>query len=295
MKTIHVVGARPQFVKMAMVSLAITTHNRQVAQDDRIEELIIHTGQHYDYGMSRVFFDELEIPRPNYNLGIGSASQGAQTGRMLEAIETVLIDEQPDWVILYGDTNSTLAGALAAAKLHIPVAHVEAGLRSFNRRMPEEINRVLTDHASNVLFCPTEAAVKNLKREGFTNIVNDGHLSSDLQPLSLLATGSTSVRVNNELRATQHELRTTNYAPLVVNIGDVMYDSVLQNAKLAEQRSEILTQLHLKPKEPYELNKPNKLKGYALATVHRASNTDDPERLRSIFQALMKSHAVLCQ
>ena len=180
MKLIQIVGARPQFIKMAIVSRAIIEHNNRVAQADRIEELIIHTGQHYDENMSAVFFEELEIPKPDHNLGIGSASQGAQTGRMLEAIETVLVHEQPDWVLLYGDTNSTLAGAVAAAKLHIPVAHVEAGLRSFNRKMPEEINRVLTDHASDVLFCPTETAVENLRCEGFSNAANDGNLVSDL-------------------------------------------------------------------------------------------------------------------
>jgi UDP-N-acetylglucosamine 2-epimerase len=271
MKLIHVVGARPQFVKMAVVSRAITVHNNRVAQGDRIKELIIHTGQHYDENMSAVFFEELEIPKPDYNLGIGSASQGAQTGRMLEAIETVLVDEQPNWVLLYGDTNSTLAGALAAAKLHISVAHIEAGLRSFNKKMPEEINRVLTDHASNVLFCPTETAIENLRREGFTNIVNDGHLVSDSlipYPVSL-------------------------NPPFVANIGDVMYDSVLYNLKLAEKRSDILKRLHLfsndlsVPHNPYSVTPlPNKSKGYALATIHRASNTDDPERLRSIFQAL---------
>jgi UDP-GlcNAc3NAcA epimerase len=272
-KLIHVVGARPQFIKMTVVSRAIAEHNnRQVAQGGRIEELIIHTGQHYDENMSTVFFDELQIPKPNYNLGIGSASQGAQTGRMLEAIEAVLVDEQPDWVLLYGDTNSTLAGALAAAKLHILVAHVEAGLRSFNKAMPEEINRVLTDHASDLLFCPTMTAVENLRHEGFTNTVNDGHLISDLD--YDLALGA------------NHELRTPNHAPLLLNVGDVMYDSVLYNLQLAEKRSDILKRLHPFPYELHELNKSSELKGYVLATVHRASNTDDPERLRSIFQAL---------
>jgi len=236
MKLIHIVGARPQFIKMAAVSRAIAAHNGRAAQGGLIEELIIHTGQHYDDNMSAVFFEELEIPKPNYNLAIGSASQGTQTGRMLEAIEVVLMDERPDWVLLYGDTNSTVAGALAAVKLHIKVAHVEAGLRSFNRMMPEEINRVLTDHASDVLFCPTETAVANLKTEGFTNIVNDGHLISDLgSDLALNA---------------NHELRTLNYAPLVLNVGDVMYDSVLYNLQLAEKRSDILEHLHLLRNEP---------------------------------------------
>lgn len=154
-----VVGARPQFVKAAVVSRATRTVGS-------MRETLIHTGQHYDDNLSRVFFDELDIPPPAYHLGIGSGTHGAQTGRMLEAIEQVLLSERPDWVLVYGDTNSTLAGALAATKLHVPVAHVEAGLRSFNRRMPEEVNRVLTDHASDLLFAPTEAAVANLRREG---------------------------------------------------------------------------------------------------------------------------------
>lgn len=159
MKIVTVIGARPQFIKAAAVS-------RVIHRTDGIRELIIHTGQHYDEGMSQVFFDELDIPAPSHHLGIGSASHGAQTGRMLEAIESILLKERPDWVLVYGDTNSTLAGALAAVKLHIPVAHVEAGLRSFNRRMPEEMNRILTDHASDLLFAPTDVAVANLRNEG---------------------------------------------------------------------------------------------------------------------------------
>lgn len=161
MRVASIVGARPQFIKAAVVSRAL--------QESGAEELLIHTGQHYDANMSDVFFSELEIPSPAHHLGIGSASHGIQTGRMLEAIETVLTQIRPDWVLVYGDTNSTLAGALAAAKLHFPVAHVEAGLRSFNRRMPEEINRVLTDHVAELLFAPTDTAVRMLRREGIVD------------------------------------------------------------------------------------------------------------------------------
>jgi len=165
MKLLTVVGARPQFVKAATLSRAIARHNA-ARPGAAIVEKIVHTGQHYDANMSEVFFQELEIPSPAFHLGIGSGPHGAQTGRMLEAIEAVIGDEKPDAVLVYGDTNSTLAAALAAAKVHVPVAHVEAGLRSFNRRMPEELNRVLADHVSTWLFCPTRVAVANLEREG---------------------------------------------------------------------------------------------------------------------------------
>ncbi len=163
MKVVTVVGARPQFIKAAPVSHEL----RQVAQ-----EVLVHTGQHFDANMSDVFFEELGIPKPEYHLGIGGGLHGAMTGAMLTEIERVLMAEQPDWVLVYGDTNSTLAGALAATKLHIPIAHVEAGLRSFNRRMPEEVNRVLTDHAATLLFAPTETAVRHLAAEGITSGVH---------------------------------------------------------------------------------------------------------------------------
>lgn len=231
MKILTVIGARPQFVKAASVS-------RAVAELGSMSEILLHTGQHYDPNMSDVFFAELGIPTPKYHLGIGSGPHGAQTGRMLEAIEGVLLVEQPDWVLVYGDTNSTLAGALAAAKLHISVAHVEAGLRSFNRQMPEEINRVLTDHASEVLFAPTEAAVGNLVHEGIE----------------------------------RHK---------ILQVGDVMFDAALYYAARAAESSNILERLSLEAKS------------YVLATVHRAENTDSPERLRAIFAGLSEVADVL--
>jgi UDP-GlcNAc3NAcA epimerase len=168
MKIVTVVGARPQFIKAAAVSRVIGTDPAS-----RIEEVLVHTGQHYDKNMSKVFFEDLNIPQPRYNLEISGGTHGAMTGRMLEAVEKVLLEERPDWLLAYGDTNSTLAGALAAAKLHIPVAHVEAGLRSFNMRMPEEVNRILADRVSTLLFCPTATAVDNLSTEGVTRGVHN--------------------------------------------------------------------------------------------------------------------------
>ena len=159
MKLITIIGARPQFIKAAAVS-------REIAKHNDIQEIIVHTGQHFDANMSEIFFDQMQIPKPDYNLEINSLSHGAMTGRMIERIEEALLKEQPDWVLVYGDTNSTIAGSLAAKKLHIKVAHVEAGLRSFNRNMPEEINRILTDKISDILFCPTDTAVQNLQNEG---------------------------------------------------------------------------------------------------------------------------------
>lgn len=164
-KFITVVGARPQFIKAAMLS-------RAVAEQGDIEEVILHTGQHYDHGMSEIFFEEMGIPKPKYNLGVGGGTQGAMTGQQLEGIEKILMAEKPDGLLVYGDTNSTLAGALAAAKLHIPVAHVEAGLRSYNRKMPEEVNRVLTDHMSTLLFTPSHQAQETLASEGITKGVH---------------------------------------------------------------------------------------------------------------------------
>lgn len=166
MKIVTIVGARPQFIKAGSVSREIV---RQKREGHDIQEIILHTGQHYDSNMSEIFFQEMEIPKPNYFLGIGGESHGAMTGQMIEGIEDILVKEQPDWVMVYGDTNSTLAGAIAASKLNIKIAHVEAGLRSFNMLMPEEINRILTDRISSVLFCPTQSAVDNLNKEGINN------------------------------------------------------------------------------------------------------------------------------
>jgi len=163
MKVVTIVGARPQFIKAAAVSRVLRKHH---------EEILVHTGQHYDYEMSGIFFDGLDIPAPDHNLAVGSGSHGAQTAAMLEAIEKVLLKEEPDYVLIYGDTNSTLAGALAAAKLKVPIAHVEAGLRSFNRSMPEEINRVVADHLCNLFFCPSDTAVRNLAAESITHNVH---------------------------------------------------------------------------------------------------------------------------
>ncbi|MBZ0253556.1 MAG: UDP-N-acetylglucosamine 2-epimerase (non-hydrolyzing), partial [Candidatus Methylomirabilis sp.] len=224
LKIVSVIGARPQFIKASPLSACFRERSG-------VREVLIHTGQHYDDNMSAVFFRELGIPEPDYNLGVGSGGHGEQTGRMLEAIEKALLRERPDWTLVYGDTNSTLAGALASVKLHIPVAHVEAGLRSFNRRMPEEINRVLTDHASDLLFAPTETAVRNLRAEGVE-------------------------------------------AKKVHLVGDVMYDAALNLGRRAEAESRVLERLGLASG------------GYVLATIHRAENTDDPARLRAIFEGL---------
>ena len=243
MKLITVIGARPQFIKAAVVSRALDRYNQSVNSSLlQINEKIVHTGQHYDMNMSQIFFKELEIPEPEYNLGIGSGSHGEMTGAMIQKIEEVLLKEKPDCVLVYGDTNSTLSGALSAVKLHIPVAHVEAGLRSYNKRMPEEINRLVTDHISDVLFCPTQQAIVNLKAEGIVSEeMQDGLLN----------------KIDNRHRK-------------VVLVGDVMLDSLIYHR-----------QFSIKP----EFELPEK---FILATLHRAENTDNLDRLTKIFKAFEK-------
>ncbi|MEI6487897.1 MAG: UDP-N-acetylglucosamine 2-epimerase (non-hydrolyzing) [Bacteroidota bacterium] len=213
-KILTIIGARPQIIKAAALSRAIRT-----SYSDKIKEVIVHTGQHYDDNMSKVFFEELEIPEPNYNLNVGSGNHGSQTAAMLVGIEEILVHEKPNCIVLYGDTNSTLAGAIAASKIHIPVVHIEAGLRSFNKSMPEEINRIICDHISTILFTPTLAGLENLKKEGFQ--------TNNLPPYSC----------DN---------------PAVYHCGDVMLDNSLYFATVAEQRTTILRELKLE-KENYIL------------------------------------------
>jgi len=228
LKIFTIIGARPQFIKASVVSMAI-------AQRSELDEVIVHTGQHFDSNMSDIFFEQLGIPRPDYQLDIHGGSHGEMTGRMMIEIEQAMIKEKPDRVLVYGDTNSTLAGALVAAKLHVPVAHIEAGLRSYNMRMPEEINRIVTDQVSDILFCPTQTAVDNLAREGFSN-----------KPVHVL------------------------------NVGDVMQDSALFFAQRA-----------CSPKNFTHSS------GFVLATLHRAENTDDPERLTALVTALNAVHRTI--
>ena len=202
MKIVTVIGARPQIIKAAALSRAIKEHFKK-----EVNEIIVHTGQHYDDNMSQVFFDELDIPQPDYNLGVGSASHGVQTARMIEGIEEILLKEKPDYLVLYGDTNSTLAGAIAASKIHVPIVHIEAGLRSFNKSMPEEINRICCDHCSTLLFSPTATGFKNLIKEGFNP---------------------------------DNKRRFTIDNPGIYHCGDVMYDNSKYFANIADTKSQIL-------------------------------------------------------
>jgi UDP-N-acetylglucosamine 2-epimerase (non-hydrolysing) len=220
MEIVLIIGVRPEFIQCTQVLKELKKWHKTV---------LIHTGQHYDYEMNKIFFEDLEILEPDYHLDVGSGMHGYQTGEMLKRIEKVLLEQKPDLVLVFGDTNSTLAGALAGAKLHIRVGHVEAGMRSFDKSMPEEINRILTDHCSDLLFCSTRTAVENLKREG---IIKGVHLT-----------------------------------------GDVMIDSLLYNKEIAESKSKILNDLDLKNKR------------YLVATIHRASNTDNKEKLQNIVAA----------
>lgn len=210
MKILTIVGARPQFIKAAALSRVVLMH-------PELEEIIVHTGQHFDQNMSEVFFQEMEIPTPHYNLNINGLSHGAMTGQMLEGIEKIILKEQPDLVLVYGDTNSTLAGALAAKKLHVKVAHVEAGLRSFNMDMPEEINRILTDRISDILFCPTQAAINNLKQEGYEHIKTEIVLSGDVMQDAALfykekSDARSHVLSDNELKPDEFVLATIHRA-----------------------------------------------------------------------------------
>lgn len=251
MKLLTIIGARPQIIKAAAFSRAVAKWNLESgtrSQNMRVEEKILHTGQHYDDNMSAVFFRELGIPEPDYNLHVGSGSHGVQTARMIEGIEHVLMEakqngEPFDGMVLYGDTNSTLAGAVAASKIHVPVFHIEAGLRSYNMSMPEEINRIVCDQLSSILFSPTQTGVDNLQREGLC------------QSPARFADGK---------------------GHRVVKSGDVMYDNSMYFASVAEQRSRILATLGLQHKQ------------FILATIHRDNNTDRPERLSAIFRALLR-------
>ncbi|MEQ6123337.1 UDP-N-acetylglucosamine 2-epimerase (non-hydrolyzing) [Pseudotenacibaculum sp. MALMAid0570] len=229
-KIVTVLGARPQFVKAAVLSRVIKKYNA-------IQEVIVHTGQHFDMNMSDVFFDEMMIPKPKYNLDINSMSHGAMTGKMLEGIESILLKEKPDAVVIYGDTNSTIAGALAAKKMDIKVVHIEAGLRSFNMKMPEEVNRILTDRISDLLSCPTQIAINNLEREGYKNL---------------------------PIQIEKH--------------GDIMKDAAEYYSQFSSEKSSIIEDLALTKEK------------FVLATIHRQENTDDIEKLKSIFSALEEIH-----
>ncbi len=236
-RLLTIIGARPQIIKAAALSRII-----KQKFSDIISEKILHTGQHYDENMSQIFINELKIPSPDYNLTTGSGTHGEQTAKMIAGIEKVLLSEKPDAIVLFGDTNSTLAGAVAASKLFIPVIHIEAGLRSYNKTMPEEINRLLCDHVSTVLCCPTQQALFNLYREGFQK--------------------------NNSKPYTSDN-------PLVVKTGDLMLDNSLYFSQLSDKKSSIIKDLNI--------TKNN----FFLSTLHRPNNTDDAERLNTIFESFI--------
>ncbi len=250
-KMVTILGARPQFVKAAVLS-------RIIAKNDVIEEVIIHTGQHYDTNMSAIFFDEMEIPKPKYNLAINGLSHGAMTGQMLLKIEEILSVEKPDLVVVYGDTNSTLAGALAAKKMHLKVAHVEAGLRSFNMKMPEEVNRVLTDRISDLLLCPTDTAVKNLEIEGFENsdakIVKCGDIMKDAvvyyskiseQKSSIIA--SLNLKENEFVVATIHRQENTDAIEKL--------NEIFEGLELIHKEKKVIVLVHPRTKSILDQNK----------------------------------------
>jgi len=237
-KLLNIIGARPQIIKAAAISRAIRDHF-----SDRITDVILHTGQHYDSNMSGVFIDELLIPEPLYNLKVGSKSHGKQTAEMITGLEEVLEKEQPEYVLAYGDTNSTLAAAVATVKMGIPLVHIEAGMRSFTKLMPEEVNRVLCDHSSSILFSPTPTGIKNLIREGFK--------SDTMMPWS----------INN---------------PGIIHCGDIMYDNSMFFSSIAEKSSQLFNHLGIDEQ------------AFNLATIHRPMNTDDPIRLRNIFEAIIE-------
>lgn len=237
LKILNVVGARPQIIKAAAVSREIRNHF-----GDKIQEVILHTGQHYDDIMSQVFFDEMGIPPVDYNLNVGSSSHAVQTAQIMQGAEQILLNEKPDFVVVYGDTNSTLAVSITAAKLHFRVVHIEAGLRSFNKSMPEEINRIVCDHVSSILFTPTWKGLENLKREGFS--------AESKPPFSM----------DN---------------PGVFHCGDIMYDNSLYYSELASGKTNIIRELNLESSN------------FILITVHRDMNTDNPQRLTEISEAML--------
>jgi UDP-GlcNAc3NAcA epimerase len=259
-KLLSVIGARPQIIKAAAISRAIRHQFSNC-----FEEIILHTGQHYDQNMSEVFFEEMDIPKPHFNLGVGSGSHGLQTARMIQGIEEVLVETKPDAVIVYGDTNSTMAGSIAACKLKIPVVHIEAGLRSFNKSMPEEINRIVCDHTSTMLFTPTRTGLKNLAREGL-----------------LCADGDDNIEMHNEMFSMDN--------PGVFHTGDVMFDNTLFFAELADEKIPLkdfeINQLNYPEGKPVK-NVPLEKGEYILATIHRDSNTENSYRMQSIFKALV--------